>query len=72
MTSGRRFQIAFFLNHNGGFIGVVRKTFRLRIVFLLQTLMPPSYLRNIIMTSGIKYPHAVEYAPAQSQKKEGG
>ena len=35
------------------FIGVVRKTFRLRTVFLLQTLMPPSYFRNIIMTSGI-------------------
>ncbi len=34
-------------------IGVVRKTFRLRTVFLLQTLMPPSYFRNIIMTSGI-------------------
>ncbi len=35
------------------FIGVVRKTFRLRTVFLLQTLIPPSYFRNIIMTSGI-------------------
>ena len=35
-------------------IGVVRKTFRLRTVFLLQTLMPRSYFRNIIMTSGIK------------------
>ena len=34
-------------------IGVVRKTFRLRTVFLLQTLMPPSYYRNVIMTSGI-------------------
>jgi len=35
-------------------IGVVRKTFRLRTVFLLQTLMPLSYFRNIIMASGIK------------------
>ena len=36
-----------------GTIGIVRKTFRLRTVFLLQTLMPPSYCRNIIVTSGI-------------------
>ena len=34
-------------------IGVVRKTFRLRTGFLLQTLIPRSYFRNIIMTSGI-------------------
>ena len=34
-------------------IGVVREAFRLRTVFLLQTLMLPSYFRNIIMTSGI-------------------
>ncbi len=37
--------------HN--FIGVVRKTFRLRTGFPLQTLMQPSYFRNIIVTSGI-------------------
>ncbi len=36
-----------------GYIGVVRKTFRLRTFFLLQPLMPPPYFRNIIMTSGI-------------------
>ena len=41
--------------HILGDIGVVRKTFRLRTIFLLQTLMPRSYFRNIIMTSGIKH-----------------
>ena len=41
------------------FIGVVRKTFRLRTVFLLQPLMPPSYFRNIIMTSGIDQNNAL-------------
>jgi len=38
-------------------IGVVRKTFRLRTFFPLQSLMPPSYFRNIIMTSGITIPN---------------
>jgi hypothetical protein len=35
------------------FIVVVKKTFRLRNAFFVTTLMPPSFIRNIIMTIGI-------------------
>ena len=35
------------------FIMIVKKTFRLGAVFLLQSLMPPSFYRNIYMTRGI-------------------
>jgi hypothetical protein len=36
------------MNFENGFIAIVKKTFRLREVFLLQPLMPPSFYSEYI------------------------